>query len=226
MSYCGPGFIGIVFSVVFMERLLATYLIVEEFYMYMYIICTQLVCCDAEPWLKKKAKAKPKKTKPGPPKKKRKNFSIKAPPTSNRKGCKTKTGFNSKSLQFEPGNITYNLTLTDLSSTFLFTADLAFKNITVFLFLFTVNSPLGDAIKKPPLLPPPTTLHPLTSHTSLTPSQPRKSSVVTAPSLGEHRNIVDAMSAKFSLEGLAPGPDSRILGEAAVRKVLYVQHSY
>ncbi len=90
----------------------------------------------------------------------------------------------------------------------------------LYVSLLTVNSPLGDATRKPSLLPPPpNTLHPLTSH-SPTPSRPRKSSIVPTP-LGEHGgNLVNAMSAKFSLEGLMPGPDSRIVGDAAVRKVL------
>ena len=60
----------------------------------------------AEPWLQPKKKVKKRKQSPSstPPKKKKKkrNYSIKPPPTSSKKG-KTKTGFNSKSLQFEPG---------------------------------------------------------------------------------------------------------------------------
>ena len=55
-----------------------------------------------EPWLKP-AKPRTKKRRLSPAaRKKHKNFSIKPPPTSSRKG-KTKTGFNSKSLKFEPG---------------------------------------------------------------------------------------------------------------------------
>lgn len=72
-----------------------------------------LLCTHTEPWLQKKVKKKTKKRKLSPSvqnsKKKRKNFSIKPPNTSSSKGNKTKTGFNSKSLQFEPGTCTYNL---------------------------------------------------------------------------------------------------------------------
>lgn len=65
-----------------------------------------LYCPSLEPWLKKKDKPKAKKPRMSTPdkKKRKKNFSIKPPPTSSRKG-RTKTGFNSKSLQFEPGTV-------------------------------------------------------------------------------------------------------------------------
>ena len=69
--------------------------------------CTDMFCCPSlEPWLKKKDKPKAKKPRVSTPgkKKRKKNFSIKPPPTSSRKG-RTKTGFNSKSLQFEPGTV-------------------------------------------------------------------------------------------------------------------------
>jgi len=57
----------------------------------------------AEPWLKRD-KPKAKRHKANPRETSKRNFSIKPPPSSSgRKGCKTKTGFNSKSLKFEPG---------------------------------------------------------------------------------------------------------------------------
>ena len=60
-----------------------------------------------EPWLqKKKVKGKSRKRQCSPtssnPQKRKKNFSIKPPPHSSKKG-KTKTGFNSKNLMFEQG---------------------------------------------------------------------------------------------------------------------------
>ena len=59
----------------------------------------------AEPWLKQ-SKPKAKRRKTNHQEKSKQNFSIKPPPSSSgRKGCKTKTGFNSKSLKFEPGMI-------------------------------------------------------------------------------------------------------------------------
>ena len=57
----------------------------------------------AEPWLKQ-GKPKAKRHKANPRETSKRNFSIKPPPSSSgRKGSKTKTGFNSKSLKFEPG---------------------------------------------------------------------------------------------------------------------------
>ncbi len=41
-----------------------------------------------------------------------------------------------------------------------------------------------------------------------------------AVSLGEHDNLVEAMSVKFNTDGLMqPGPESRAIGDATVRKV-------
>ena len=67
----------------------------------------------SEPWLQKKAKAKKRKhlsspsSNASPSQKRRRNFSIKPPPHSSKKG-KTKTGFNSKKLKFEDGKVDSN----------------------------------------------------------------------------------------------------------------------
>ena len=68
-------------------------------------ICSLLLdyLATTEPWLQPKTKkSKKRKLSPSGKKKKKKNYSIKPPPTSSKRG-KTKTGFNSKSLKFEPG---------------------------------------------------------------------------------------------------------------------------
>ena len=82
-----------------------------------------------------------------------------------------------------------------------------------------MNSPNDIAIKKPPPSTPPHMLLPQPNQ-SPTPSvevKSRKSSVVAT--LGDHGNLVEAMSTKFTMDGVVPGPESRTVGDAAVRKV-------
>lgn len=92
-----------------------------------------------EPWLKKKDKTKTKKIKSNSPaakkkKRKQKNFSIKAPPTSSRKGSKTKTGFNSKSLKFEPGMQTLICLFVSLICLFILCSLVCYLAIGVLIF--------------------------------------------------------------------------------------------
>ena len=56
-----------------------------------------------EPWLKKTKGGGKEKGKKQKASENKKNFSIKPPPTSRVRDSKTKTGFNSKKLKFEPG---------------------------------------------------------------------------------------------------------------------------
>ena len=76
--------------------------IVLHIYSWFFLVnCVSRMRTDPEPW-GHKSKMKRRKTEGSL---RTRNYSIKPPPSSGRKGKgKTKTGFNSKSLKFEPGN--------------------------------------------------------------------------------------------------------------------------